>query len=333
MAQCIEDEAQKTGISGISFTETSQKMAEYLVNSKSDSTVRKYYSYFIKWENYIKSKGGNSVPASPILISMYLTELIDKKCSYAVVSSTVYGIKWAHSLRNLPDPTDNNFVKNLIETSKRLYSKPVDKKEPVSAEVLIELCKKYATSDDIFVIRDLCMILIGYAAFLRYDEIRNLRCNDISFHENYFSLKINKSKTDQYRFGTEVVIAKGVSEACPYIMLQRYLRVSKQSISTPKFLFRPCIRSKANSFLIYKDKCLSYTRAKETLINRLREVAGNLNLGLHSLRSGGVTAAANAGVNGRCLKRHGRWRADSSKDGYVADSLDRRLEVSKHLGL
>lgn len=86
-------------------------------------------------------------------------------------------------------------------------------------------------------------------------------------------------------------------------------------------------------FLIYKDKCLSYTRARETLINRLREVAGNLNLGLHSLRSGGVTAAANAGINDRCLKRHGRWRADSSKDGYVADSLDRRLEVSKHLGL
>ena len=52
-----------------------------------------------------------------------------------------------------------------------------------------------------------------------------------------------------------------------------------------------------------------------------------------SLRSGGVTAAANAGVNDRCLKRHGRWKVDSSKDGYVADSLQKRLEVSKHLGI
>jgi integrase len=219
---------------------------------------------------------------------MNLTELIDKKCSYAMVSSTVYGIKRVHSLRNLPDPTDNLFIKNLLESSKRLYSKPVNKKEPVSTEMITELCAKYANCIDIFVLRDLCMILFDYVAFLRFDVIRNLRCNDITFHDNYFSLKINKSKTDQYRFGSEIVIAKGVSEACPYVMLQRYLRISKQSISSPKFLFRPGIRSKGNGCLIYKDKCLSYTRARETLLHRLREVAGDLNLGLHSFRYDGV---------------------------------------------
>jgi integrase len=191
LRRCIEDEVQKSGVSDSSFKDTAGKMADYLVSSKSDSTVKKYYFYFLKWEKYIKSKGGNSVPASPILIAMYLTELIDKKCSYAMVSSTVYGIKWAHSLRNLPDPTDNLFIKNLLETSKRLYSKPVNKKESVSTEMITELCAKYANSIDIFVVRDLCMILLGYVAFLRFDEIRNLRCYDITFHDNYFSLKIN----------------------------------------------------------------------------------------------------------------------------------------------
>ena len=33
-------------------------------------------------------------------------------------------------------------------------------------------------------------------------------------------------------------------------------------------------------------------------------------IGTHSLRSGGATAAANAGVPDRLFKRHGRWAKD-----------------------
>ena len=52
----------------------------------------------------------------------------------------------------------------------------------------------------------------------------------------------------------------------------------------------------------------------------------------HSLRSGGATAAANAGVPDRLFLRHGRWSSVSAKDGYVKDSLASRLSVFRHLG-
>lgn len=52
---------------------------------------------------------------------------------------------------------------------------------------------------------------------------------------------------------------------------------------------------------------------------------GNANIGLHSLRSGGATAAANSNVNERCWKKDGRWASDPSKDGYVKDSVESRL--------
>ena len=57
------------------------------------------------------------------------------------------------------------------------------------------------------------------------------------------------------------------------------------------------------------------------------------NLGLHSLRSGGATAAANAGLADRLLMRHGRWCSVKSKDGYVKDDTASLLSVSKTLGL
>ena len=55
--------------------------------------------------------------------------------------------------------------------------------------------------------------------------------------------------------------------------------------------------------------------------------------GLHSLRSGGALAAANAGVPDRWFKHHGRWRSENAKDGYIKDKLEDRLSVSKNIGL
>jgi integrase len=329
----IDQQLENSGVDGSQFRDLPTKMADFLVMSRSDSTNVKYLSYFKKWEQFITSKGGSAIPASPIHLALNLTELIDKSASSSIIASTVYGVKWVHSLRNLPDPTDNLYIKNLLEASKRMLSKPVCKKEPISVNELITLCSKYAQSTDILVLRDLCMILLAFAGFLRFDELVHLYCNDIIFYSDYFSIYIRKCKTDQYREGHKIVISKGVTLACPYAMLKRYLEVTKMSVLDNVFLFRPCYRSKLTCGLISKNRPLSYTRTRETVIARLREVVGDLNIGLHSLRSGGATAAANAGVNDRCWKRHGRWRSESSKDGYVVDSVERRLTVSKSLTL
>ena len=55
--------------------------------------------------------------------------------------------------------------------------------------------------------------------------------------------------------------------------------------------------------------------------------------GVHSLRAGGATAAANAGVPDRLFKRRGRWKSETAKDGYVKDNLAERLTVTKNIGI
>ena len=70
------------------------------------------------------------------------------------------------------------------------------------------------------------------------------------------------------------------------------------------------------------------------LVNKLKTVAPGLKLGTHSLRASGATTAANAsGVSDRCLKRHGRWKTDVAKDGYIDDSVEKRLSITKKLKL
>ena len=53
----------------------------------------------------------------------------------------------------------------------------------------------------------------------------------------------------------------------------------------------------------------------------------------NKLRSGGATAATQAGIADRLFERHGCWRSEAAKDGYVEDSMPALLSVSKSLKL
>ena len=79
---------------------------------------------------------------------------------------------------------------------------------------------------------------------------------------------------------------------------------------------------------------LTYTRLRECFKEKLKAPGFTAEqFGQHSLRVGGTTAAANNGVPDRLFKRHGRWRSESAKDGYIKDSMEARMSVSENLGL
>ena len=89
----------------------------YLLKSRSENKNSKYFSAFKRWERFITLEGGKTVPATPIHVALYLAHLLDNGSSRSVIQSAVYGIKWAHNLQGLQDPTDNSFVHNLVETA------------------------------------------------------------------------------------------------------------------------------------------------------------------------------------------------------------------------
>ena len=93
---------------------------------------------------------------------------------------------------------------------------PVKKKDPVTSDILIKLCSMFLNSKDILRIRDLAMILLSFSGYLRFNELSQLRGNDVIVKDCYLIIKIRKSKADQYRDGDEVLISKCVSSACPY---------------------------------------------------------------------------------------------------------------------
>ena len=111
----------------------------------------------------------------------------------------------------------------LVRNKQKGCCKTSKKKDHVSSESINQLFSKYKLDSDPLIVRDLCMIIISFCAFLRFNELSNIRCSDIVINDHHFTINIRSSKTDQYRFGNIIVCSKLEAVACPYKTLCKYI--------------------------------------------------------------------------------------------------------------
>ena len=57
-----------------------------------------------------------------------------------------------------------------------------------------------------------CDCLLAFSGFFRFNEIEEIRFSDLQFSSTDVRIKVRQSKTDQYRDGNEVVIARTKSD-------------------------------------------------------------------------------------------------------------------------
>ena len=321
----------------VTLRKLAEALPDALLRSKVAGTVTTYTYYLRLWKEFAMKNKLLIFPATSMDISLFLLDLMNTKQSSSVVIQCYYALKWVHSLVTdfiSVDPTQNSLVSSIVNTAKRCLGKPVVHKQAVDASVVKDFCVKYADSKDIVIRRDVAMCLLMFSGFLRAKELINLHCNDVVFAADHMCISIGRSKMDQFRFGNSLVISKTGKVSCPVDNLQRYFVLGGLDHKDTCYLFRPCFRSKSRGGLVKLNKPLSYSRLSEIFKSHFKEFIGDMrNFGLHSFRAGGATTAAKSGVSDRCLKRHGRWKSESSKDRYIEDSLQDRLSVSKGLGI
>ncbi len=318
------------------------ELPEVLVHSRADRTVTSYFSVYSTWKRWAISFGVRPLPAEPLTFGLYLLAKIQNGDSYAVCKSALYGVKHIHKMNLVADPTSNDLVIGMLEAAKRLDNHTIHRKEPITVEILRRLFYNLmGPPQSLGKVRTMCMCILGFAGFLRFDELSNITNGDLAVFDTHMTIFIEKAKTDQYREGRTVYISRSESDLCPVAITIAYMHVggikcesSESDDLGDTFLFRGLIVSKNGEKLRKVNKPISYTRVREILIKELGELGLNpKQFGTHSLRAGGASAAANAGVPDRLFKRHGRWVSETAKDGYVKDNVARLLIVTQSLGL
>lgn len=311
----------------------------YCLNSKAKNTYKQYRYAFNSFCRWCKSFTPSvcCMPASETDVSLYLVHLAQTSQSSSKIQTHVHAISWAHSLAGYTDPCGSSLVQSVKEGALRDTGRPVVKKEPISPQNLASLVDLYGSNlSSLFDIRISCMCLLAFAGFLRFSELAQLKMSHVRIFTTHMILYIEGSKTDVYNKGNEVYISKTNTKTCPVSMLERYIKLSNIKASSCEYLFRGLSYcKKSNTYKLKKpNKPLSYTRTREIILSAFQSIGlDKTKFGLHSLRSGGATAAAVSGVNDRVFKKHGRWSTDKAKDGYVRENIEEKLSVSKNLGI
>ena len=272
-------------------------------------------------------------PAKAIDFTFFIVPVVQENGRYRRIQQAFNAVSWLHKIAGAPNPCDTGLMRSVKEAAKRILKKPTIKKCPIKPRHLRLLVHNFATSD-LKSLRVPTIALLSYAGFLRYDEAIKIRRSDIQFKHTFLTLFVESSKTDQERNGETVYIARTRKATCPYDMLRSYISIANIPPDDDNYIFRPLVRLKAGHRMKDARKPISYTTARECVMEAIGSIGLNRKMfGTHSFRRGGATQSAKRGISDRLFKKHGRWKSDNAKDGYVSEDLAERLSVTRNLGI
>lgn len=140
------------------------QVGDIIRSSKSDNT-NKQYDYFGKFLEWFSLYKFSALPADACIVVLYISFLVQKNVSVSVLDSNFFKISWKHDFNLVKNPCKENFVVFTIGGARRILSKPVKKKEPVTIEVMKMLYKQFGNSKELAKIRIYCMFSLSFSGF------------------------------------------------------------------------------------------------------------------------------------------------------------------------
>ena len=295
--------------------------------SLAPKTRQAYDRAFQDWESYAVEEDIPVLPIAPIDLCNIIANIAVETGSMSKVNLLIAAIADKHLSEHLESPTaDPSFRKMMTGVRKKLFY-PSRSKTPLDKDILKDAYDMLAGGGRLQDWRTLCRINLEFYGMMRWDEVSNLRMEDIQFTGTGMVVKIRRSKTDQKGEGEYVRINMSEEENCPVEITRLY--ISKLRYGTENGYLQPQIRT-------YKDGTqsgiwhsqLGYSTALEDLKAFMAIIGRDpRELGEHSGRRGGATTASEAGVSWLDLKRHGRWASDSSAQKYIENTKKRFNKV------
>ena len=96
----------------------------------------------------------------------------------------------------------------------------------MTVDMLRKIINLYISNLNLKSVRLCTLFVLGFSGFLRYSELADIRMNDLQICEGHIKINIKRSKTDQYRQGQNIIIAKTGSDLCPVFWLNKYITLA-----------------------------------------------------------------------------------------------------------
>ena len=275
MWQCLDELSDPT------LRSLASRLESTVIASRAPGTTDAYRRAFLRWKVFASSKREIcAFPAKSEHVALYLQHLLDTTHSHSAVDSAIFGIQWAHHLAGLPSSTDSPIIQAVSRAAKRIMGTRVcNRKEPVSPDMIRKLVEK-SNLDNLLELRNVCIFILAFAGFFRIEEVLHIRYGDITFHSDYLTINVVRSKTDQLRKGSQVVISESSNVAtCPVNHFRRYLReVEKFPVEADHYVFRALYKFKLGHRLVSVNKPLSYSCIRDYFKSSFKDIVPDISL-------------------------------------------------------
>jgi integrase len=247
------------------------------------------------------------MPAHVGIVAAYLSSLADQGRKASTIGRRAAAIGYHHKMAGHEPPTNQEGVRAVLRGIRRTIGSARQGKAPATADVvkqMLALCP-----DTLAGKRDRALLALGFAGAFRRSELVALEVTDLAETPDGLRVTILRSKTDQEGQGAEVAILRGC-RLRPVEAVQSWLAAAE--ISTGP-VFRPVLKGRrVQAAPLTPHSCAQIVKA-------YAERAGldPVHFSGHSLRSGFLTSAAEAGASVFKMMEVSRHKSVDTLRGYV----------------
>lgn len=285
-------------------TDGMSPVGQYLNAAIADNTRRAYQQDlrdFLKW--------GGAVPCTPETLAKYIAARADTASAHTITRRIV-GIGRAHVSQGYADPAKTDLVRTVLRGVRRVKGAAQRQVSPLLKSDVLAITGKMR---GVRGVRDRALVLLGFAAALRRSELAALGFADIEFVREGLVVHLRRSKTDQNAEGRKIGVPWGRTSACPVKAVEGWLQLAHIESG-------PVFRSVNRAGVV---GCNQLHAQSIALILKAYAKAVGLNpdnISGHSLRSGLVTSAIQAGVPVHKIQQQTGHRSVEMLARYIRDA-------------
>ena len=291
--------------------EVGAQAKKFIIESTSEATRKAYRSDLTIFVGWCNERGCQAMPAQPATIADFLAHQANDGVSPSTLNRRIAAIRYAHEAAGMTSPTGDKLVSSTLKGIRRATGAKPEKKAAATVDKIYSMIAQ-CDAKTLQGKRDRAILLLGFAGAFRRSELAKLELSDIEFVTDGAKITIRKSKTDQEAQGQTIAIYNGRFLNVVGI-LQGYIQAAG---ITEGALFRPITKGGNLREQAISDKSIAETVKKYAQLAGLDpdQFAG------HSLRSGFITSAAEAGANLFKIMDVSRHKSVQTVKGYVRNA-------------
>lgn len=299
---------------GTALAPGTERAQSYAADARAPNTRRTYASQWNGFCAWCETQGRSSLPASGETVAIYLAHLADKPRKASGIALALTAISQMHEVKGEPNPRGDRRVKETWKGIRRTLGTAQQGKHPLYGQGLLTALE--ALPPTLAGVRDRAMLLLGYTGAFRRGELVGLVVEDLREVPQGLEVTIRRSKTDQEGKGRTIPIPRErIPEVCPVAAVKAWLDASGLTKG-------PLFRAIHRCGRVLQRGLAPSGHYVAVLVKRAAVAAGLAPGALsgHSLRSGLVTAALDAGRSFAAVRKVTGHASDAMASRYYRNA-------------